>query len=274
MLSRLYRVGLIVGSAWIWLGGAASGNRMLLQCLLLAAFPAAMFLDSLLLFGLRSSSFPAMWRAFLGSKRGGVVTLLVVLLVVVWLHPKNDSPHRWMMASLCVIAPLLLVLQPASILVLGASDPTTGTLIGALSALFPHRAIALVDESKSGFVIPGFSPFTDSLRTFSQAQWRKTVDDLIDVVPCVLMNAQTPSRYTLDEALVILGDERRLRKTVFVTCSDGTAPVLAAVGVDVNTPGINVVKPAALVSFLQEHLPAFARSRDVDRRDSPGSQRP
>jgi hypothetical protein len=67
------------------------------------------------------------------------------------------------------------------------------------------------------------APRVESLRTRT-ALWRRTVRDLVDHVPIVLLDARNTGRQLQQEALWMLGPERCAR-ALFISGDDGSAPL-------------------------------------------------
>jgi len=256
VFTRLYGLAAVVTAVAVWSGSADAGFRLFASGLLLAGVVPCLWFDTLRKSGLRAlAAVPAMAGIFVRARRAGFLTGLVVVCLGVWLSPfaAEPSPYRYAMSATLVATVLLLALQPPYLLLLGASSPETGRSLAVVStALNPLRVVGLLDQGRIGYVVGAFSPFTDNLRTVSDADWRGVVETLIDLVPVIVVDARTDRPVVVEEVGRLLARPDRLRKALFVTDPDGGAPALAAHGLTGRSPGLRVATEADLAARLAE----------------------
>lgn len=227
-LSRLYLLAGLACLFWLWWRPTQPLQyRAQLTIFVLTGAPFVMLVDNLLLTGPRSFlSSPLMLRAFLRSRRSTFVMFDVSALGLLWLDPNNDVPMRGVMLAASIVGVLLFIIQPASVLLLGASRRTIAEVGNATFSIFPLRTVTLL-STQAGLFMGGISPLTDVLRTDSDADWRTMVEMLVDAVPCVVIDVRHSSPAVLEEVERTLGSSDRIARTIFVVGDDGSSPMFA-----------------------------------------------
>lgn len=114
----------------------------------------------------------------------------------------------------------LLLFRPIFSLALTASTPNANPFLYVASATcFPLRVIALLDSRR--VQIPSHMFGGDNLRTFEFSNWEKSVNDLMDCVGLVLLDARTASTVVSRELHWASASISRMAKTIVVTDDSG-----------------------------------------------------
>ena len=233
MFTRLYSLFLLVSLPWLWFDTSNDYElraKIVWSGVLLGGYAVAMWLESIRAMGLRSMRMvPLLTRIFFLSKRGTVLSAILVLSLLYFWSPvaENPSPFRLEISVSLIMVIFLLWTQPPYLLFLAGSNPKAGHALQKIATqLLPHRTIALLDHRRTGSYLGGFSLFTDDLRTASQYEWRSLVDELSDLVPRIVLDARTESQAVIDEVELILEHSDRREKAIFIVEENGPSPAL------------------------------------------------
>lgn len=247
MFSRVYSPLVLLLLALMWLGTLGEfevGKKAFLTGILLGGIAPMMWLDMFLKGGVRSLyAVPMMIRFFGRSRRSSTLMGIMVFCLLFWLSPfaANPSPYRIHMSVTLVLTVALLWLQPPFALILGASSPSTGKVLGTVSSeLFPLRVVGLLRGT--GYFAGAFSVLTDNLRTESDRDWREVVEQLSDSVALIVLDTRTESPIVAEEVQRIVFNPNRLGRTLFVVGPEGEAPALQANGLSIHSPGVKTVR--------------------------------
>lgn len=261
MLSRYSRLFIPILLILVWLGvfsDIQEEARLRFTIYTLGVFPWLMWIDTLMLSGLGSlGSVPMMGKIFIRSKRSAFIVLAVLLPLAFFYPPfgTNPDPNKSSAAFFLVSAAALLWLQPAFVIVLGGSNPQTEKTISILSeGTFPLRIVAMLEfrgARKYGLGgLGSFAPLTDDIRASSDYEWKNTVENLIDLLPNVVLDTRTDSLSVAEEVRFILADRERMARTVFVTHQDGQTPIFETLGINPHQDGIRLASEAQLPAIF------------------------
>ena len=190
---------------------------------------------------------------FLRCRRGRFLLSTAVFCIAFWHSPfaTELQPMRWEMTVSLLVVIGALWLQPPFVLLLGASSQETGRALGRLAnASFPFRVVALLDRSRTGTQFSSFSWLTDDLRTVDEREWRWVVDNLIEVIPIIVLDARTTRPVVVEEARQLLRHDIRLKRSTFVIGADCLAPALVLNGVSSSFSGIRVINEGQIGNVL------------------------
>jgi hypothetical protein len=261
MLSRIYRIFIPILLILVWIGvfsDIQEEARLRFTAYTLGVVPWLMWIDTLMLSGPRSlRSIPMMGQIFMRSKRSAFIVLAVLLPLALFYPPfgTNPDPNKGIAAFFLVSAAALLWLQPPFVIVLGGSNPQTEKTISILSeGTFPLRIVAMLEfRGSRNYRLGGlgsFAPLTDNLRTSSDYEWKNTVENLIDLLPNVVLDTRTNSPSVAKEVRFILADRERMLRTIFVTQHDGQAPIFETLGISPHQDGIRLASEAQLPAIF------------------------
>jgi len=204
----------------------------------------AMWIDTLLLLGVRSIlAVPSMALLFGKSKKGSTLLGIIVISLVFWWSPFAIEPssYRLEMTIGLITSIMLLWLQPPAVLILAKSSQETADLVRMVSmAVHPLRVVALLDTKRTGRDMGTFSLFTDNIRTDSDREWQKVVDILLESVPAVILDTRTESPPVSHEVAKIINSQR-LKQTLFIVGPLGEAPALENNGYKSDSFGVYAV---------------------------------
>ncbi len=193
----------------------------------------------------RDSARPAVlsrWYCALGVEIAVVLCVLGYGLQLAWSFPWVAwGVYLWTVA-----------VTPPVVLLLSASNEATLALHKSLlQRLFPFRVVALLDvpdEWRQNLSNAAWLRL-NCLRTSSDADWVQTVDDVLEIVPLVVLDTRVPSSGVVHEINRVLRTALAC-KAVLLTGPLGEHPALDAAGLAVHG-GLRLVTPEELAETVR-----------------------